>query len=49
MKNMSVCDGCGVDTGIECTVTVDNLCGTVVYSFCGFCGDRLKCFIEKEL
>jgi len=27
---MSMCDGCGVDTGIECTVTVDDLTGARV-------------------
>jgi len=44
-----ICDGCGVDTGIECTVTVDGLTGTRVYNLCGFCGSRLRRFIEKEI
>ena len=46
---MSRCDGCGVDTGIECTVTVDDLTGTRVYNFCGYCASRLRRFIEKEI
>jgi len=43
------CDGCGVNTGIECTVTVDDLTGTRVYNLCGFCASKLKYFIEKEI
>jgi len=44
---MRVCYGCGVDTDIECTVTVENLNHTVVYYLCGYCGSKLKRFINN--
>jgi len=44
---MMVCDGCGADVDIECTVTVDGLSGVRVYRFCGYCASELDKWFKR--
>ena len=46
---MVECIGCGLDTDIEYSVVVDGIDDSRVYELCGFCGDKVIRFIEKEL
>jgi hypothetical protein len=46
---MTECDVCGIDLDIEGRFTCDDGKTERCYQFCGYCRDKVKEFIERDI